>query len=179
MPLRASFLTDRAPSPRLRLRTLLTGWNTLGEWEYYGSDTRIIPFQPWLSQELEPLAVTMPDKLSLALLALVLEDEAGNVLATHSVSAGLDYPAVGPEHALLHDLGRARYSYVRDAEALAAFNLLAQRTALVLRPTFAAQGTSPSRMELVAFTPAGLLSSSVPCQTMLDCTNVLLLVPAN
>ena len=39
----------------------------------------------------------------------LLQDEAGNVLPTHSVSAGLDYPAVGPEHALLHDLGRVRY----------------------------------------------------------------------
>jgi tryptophan synthase beta chain len=41
------------------------------------------------------------------------------------VSAGLDYPAVGPEHALLHDLGRVRYDSVRDQEALDAFRLLA------------------------------------------------------
>ena len=39
----------------------------------------------------------------------LLQDDAGNVLPTHSVSAGLDYPAVGPEHALLHDKGRVRY----------------------------------------------------------------------
>ena len=44
----------------------------------------------------------------------LLQDEAGNVLPTHSVSAGLDYPAVGPEHALLHDAGRIRYDSVRD-----------------------------------------------------------------
>jgi tryptophan synthase beta chain len=56
----------------------------------------------------------------------LLQDEAGNVLPTHSVSAGLDYPAVGPEHALLHDLGRARYAFVRDPEALDAFRLLAR-----------------------------------------------------
>jgi tryptophan synthase beta chain len=61
----------------------------------------------------------------------LLQDQAGNVLPTHSVSAGLDYPAVGPEHALLHDLGRARYSYVRDEEALAAFHLLAQREGIL------------------------------------------------
>ena len=56
----------------------------------------------------------------------LLQDEAGNVLPTHSVSAGLDYPAVGPEHALLHDAGRIRYASAKDDEALAAFHLLAE-----------------------------------------------------
>jgi tryptophan synthase beta chain len=56
----------------------------------------------------------------------LLQDEAGNILPTHSVSAGLDYPAVGPEHALLHDRGRVRYDAVTDEEALAAFHLLAE-----------------------------------------------------
>jgi tryptophan synthase beta chain len=56
----------------------------------------------------------------------LLQDEAGNVLPTHSVSAGLDYPAVGPEHALLHDEGRVEYASVRDDEALAAFHLLGE-----------------------------------------------------
>jgi tryptophan synthase beta chain len=56
----------------------------------------------------------------------LLQDEAGNVLPTHSVSAGLDYPAVGPEHALLHDARRVEYAAVSDAEALAGFRLLAE-----------------------------------------------------
>ncbi len=56
----------------------------------------------------------------------LLQDAAGNVLPTHSVSAGLDYPAVGPEHALLHDEGRVEYASVTDEEALAAFHLLAK-----------------------------------------------------
>jgi len=56
----------------------------------------------------------------------LLQDAAGNVLPTHSVSAGLDYPAVGPEHALLHDEGRVEYVSVSDAEALAAFHLLGE-----------------------------------------------------
>jgi tryptophan synthase beta chain len=56
----------------------------------------------------------------------LLQDAAGNVLPTHSVSAGLDYPAVGPEHALLHDEGRVRYASVTDDEALAAFHLLGE-----------------------------------------------------
>ena len=56
----------------------------------------------------------------------LLQDEAGNVLPTHSVSAGLDYPAIGPEHALLRDQGRVRYDAVSDDEALGAFHLLAR-----------------------------------------------------
>ena len=61
----------------------------------------------------------------------LLQDEAGNVLPTHSVSAGLDYPAVGPEHALLRDEGRVRYTAVRDDEALAAFHLLSELEGII------------------------------------------------
>ena len=50
----------------------------------------------------------------------VLQNDAGQVAATHSVSAGLDYTSVGPEHAMLHDSGRATYTSATDAEALAA-----------------------------------------------------------
>jgi len=56
----------------------------------------------------------------------LLQDEDGQVLPTHSVSAGLDYPAVGPEHSLLRDLGRVEYTAVTDDEALEAFDLLSR-----------------------------------------------------
>jgi tryptophan synthase beta chain len=56
----------------------------------------------------------------------VLQDDVGNIELTHSVSAGLDYAAVGPEHAWLHESGRADYHYVSDAEALGAFQALAR-----------------------------------------------------
>jgi tryptophan synthase beta chain len=56
----------------------------------------------------------------------VLQDAHGNILPTHSVSAGLDYAAVGPEHAWLRDRGRATYGWVSDDEALEAFHLLAR-----------------------------------------------------
>jgi tryptophan synthase beta chain len=56
----------------------------------------------------------------------VLQDSHGNIELTHSVSAGLDYAAVGPEHAWLHDNGRAEYHYVSDDEALDAFQTLAR-----------------------------------------------------
>jgi tryptophan synthase beta chain len=54
----------------------------------------------------------------------VLQDEAGQIAGTHSVSAGLDYPGVGPEHAFLKDSGRVRYVAVGDVDALDAFYLL-------------------------------------------------------
>jgi tryptophan synthase beta chain len=56
----------------------------------------------------------------------VLQDHAGNIEPTHSVSAGLDYAAVGPEHAWLHERGRAEYHHVSDEEALDAFQTLAR-----------------------------------------------------
>jgi tryptophan synthase beta chain len=57
---------------------------------------------------------------------LLLQDEGGQVLPTHSISAGLDYPAVGPEHAFLGSEGRVKYVSVTDAEALDAFHRLAE-----------------------------------------------------
>jgi tryptophan synthase beta chain len=57
---------------------------------------------------------------------MLLQDEHGQVLPTHSISAGLDYPAVGPEHAHLESLGRVEYVKVSDGEALRAFRLLAR-----------------------------------------------------
>src|SRR5579859_4351326 len=55
----------------------------------------------------------------------LLQDDAGQIAGTHSVSAGLDYPGVGPEHSWLHDVGRAEYVSADDTEALAACKLLA------------------------------------------------------
>jgi len=54
----------------------------------------------------------------------VLQNEEGQIAQTHSISAGLDYPAVGPEHAHLRDIGRAAYTYATDDQALEAFQLL-------------------------------------------------------
>jgi tryptophan synthase beta chain len=61
----------------------------------------------------------------------VLQDDAGNILPTHSIAAGLDYPAVGPEHALLRDLGRVRYEAVTDEEARRAFHALAETEGII------------------------------------------------
>jgi tryptophan synthase beta chain len=58
-------------------------------------------------------------------LSAVLQDEEGQILEAHSVSAGLDYPGVGPEHAWLRDSGRVRYVGIEDGEAVAAFHRVA------------------------------------------------------
>jgi tryptophan synthase beta chain len=59
-------------------------------------------------------------------LTYLLQDAEGQIEEAHSISAGLDYPGIGPEHAWLHDVGRATYLTATDAESLAAFQLCAE-----------------------------------------------------
>jgi tryptophan synthase beta chain len=61
----------------------------------------------------------------------VMQTEDGQIMETHSISAGLDYPSVGPEHAYLRDQGRAIYTYATDDEALAAFQLLCRLEGII------------------------------------------------
>lgn len=61
----------------------------------------------------------------------LLQDEQGQIEHAHSISAGLDYPGVGPEHAHLHDIGRAEYQAVTDDEALAAFQVLTKLEGII------------------------------------------------
>nr|HET7858647.1 tryptophan synthase subunit beta [Caldimonas sp.] len=61
----------------------------------------------------------------------LLQDDDGQIIETHSISAGLDYPGVGPEHAYLHDVGRAEYVSVTDDEALAAFHRLCRTEGII------------------------------------------------
>jgi tryptophan synthase beta chain len=63
--------------------------------------------------------------------SLLLQDGHGNILTTHSISAGLDYPSVGPEHAWLAARGRTSYAFVDDGEALAGFEWLAEREGIL------------------------------------------------
>ncbi|MEJ7710254.1 MAG: tryptophan synthase subunit beta [Pyrinomonadaceae bacterium] len=64
-------------------------------------------------------------------MSYVLQDDRGQIAATHSISAGLDYPSIGPEHAYLHDLGRVEYTSVSDQEALNAFQTLASLEGII------------------------------------------------
>lgn len=61
----------------------------------------------------------------------LLQDEGGQIALTHSISAGLDYASIGPEHAYLHDIGRVRYVYASDAEALKAFQILSNTEGII------------------------------------------------
>jgi tryptophan synthase beta chain len=61
----------------------------------------------------------------------LLQDENGQIIETHSISAGLDYPGVGPEHAWLKDSGRAEYVTISDAEALHAFHQLCRLEGII------------------------------------------------
>ena len=69
----------------------------------------------------------------------LLQDEDGQILEGHSISAGLDYPGIGPEHAWLHDIGRADYVSVTDMEALDAFQMLCRTEGIIpaLEPSHA------------------------------------------
>jgi tryptophan synthase beta chain len=64
-------------------------------------------------------------------MSYVLQDERGQIASTHSVSAGLDYPSIGPEHAFLHDSGRVEYVSASDAEALEAFQTLSKLEGII------------------------------------------------
>jgi len=64
-------------------------------------------------------------------MSYVLQDTNGQIATTHSISAGLDYSAIGPEHAFLHDNGRAEYIRSSDAEALEGFELCAKLEGII------------------------------------------------
>lgn len=64
-------------------------------------------------------------------MSYVLQDEHGQIRATHSVSAGLDYASVGPEHAYFHSTGRVEYTHASDQEALDAFQLVSHLEGII------------------------------------------------
>jgi len=83
----------------------------------------------------------------------LLQDDDGQILETHSVSAGLDYPGVGPEHAYLHDIGRAEYVTVTDDEALAAFHRLCRTEGII--PALESSHAVAHAMKIAPALPAG------------------------
>lgn len=84
----------------------------------------------------------------------LMQDEQGQVLEAHSISAGLDYPGIGPEHAHLADTGRARYEKVTDAEVVDAFQLLSRTEGIIpaLEPAHALAWMARARDELAGKT---------------------------
>ena len=81
----------------------------------------------------------------------ILADEDGQIADAHSISAGLDYPGVGPEHAYLRDIGRAEYLGATDAEAVAAFGDLARTEGIIpaLEPAHALARARDLEAELI------------------------------
>jgi hypothetical protein len=80
VPVYASFLTDQSPGENLVIRSELYGWNALGQRETYAHAETPLVFEAWMSRELPPINVTMPDKPALVMLALTLENAGGVVL---------------------------------------------------------------------------------------------------
>ncbi|HTK60571.1 MAG TPA: tryptophan synthase subunit beta, partial [Candidatus Baltobacteraceae bacterium] len=85
----------------------------------------------------------------------LLQDEDGQIADTWSVSAGLDYPAVGPEHAYLKDSGRAEYVGCTDAEALAAFKALAESEGII--PAFESAHALAHALKLAEEEPESIM----------------------
>ena len=83
-----------------------------------------------------------------------MQDEFGQVQEAHSISAGLDYPGVGPEHSHLASIGRARYEQVTDAEVIDAFQLLSRTEGIIpaLEPAHALAWVSRDRAALAGRT---------------------------
>jgi tryptophan synthase beta chain len=88
--------------------------------------------------------------------SMVLQDAHGNILPTHSVSAGLDYPSVGPEHAWLHARGRTEYTWVDDADAVEGFSWLA-RTEGILPALESAHAIAWIRKHLADLSPGAVV----------------------
>src|SRR4051812_31253481 len=86
----------------------------------------------------------------------ILQDDDGNIELTHSISAGLDYAAVGPEHAWLRELGRAEYGYITDADALTAFQALAKLEG-ILPALESAHAVAYARQVATELGPDGIL----------------------
>jgi len=90
----------------------------------------------------------------------IMQDEDGQILEAHSISAGLDYPGTGPEHAWLRDSGRARYTAITDREALAAFATCARLEGIIpaLESAHAiawALANGPSELDLICLSGRG------------------------
>jgi tryptophan synthase beta chain len=122
--------------PRCIIACVGGGSNAMGVFhEFVGDDVELVGVEAGgrgsePGQHSATLAHGLPGVLHGAL-STVLQDREGQIYDTHSVSAGLDYPGVGPEHSFLQRSGRARYVTVSDQEALAAFLVLCEKEGII------------------------------------------------
>lgn len=90
----------------------------------------------------------------------ILQSSAGQIIETHSISAGLDYPGVGPEHAWLKDSGRAEYVVATDEEALRGFRMLTQREGIIPGDAHCTFVPAPSLMNIISLS-AGIIARNL------------------
>ncbi len=86
VPLHLSSMTDKPMGDKLTLKCELYGWDSFGERESYSTFSKELPYKAWMQSELEPLAVTMPSKPAVAVLAMVLENSAGDIVQHNFVT---------------------------------------------------------------------------------------------
>jgi tryptophan synthase beta chain len=134
---RAQILAAEGRLPDVLFACVGGGSNAMGLFQSFREDAtvRLVGVEaggrsPELGQHAARFAGGSPGVLQ-GTFSYVLQDAAGQIAATHSISAGLDYPAVGPEHAALHDGGRAEYVSAGDDAALAACSLLARYEGII------------------------------------------------
>jgi tryptophan synthase beta chain len=122
---RKQILTVEGRLPDLLIACVGGGSNSIGLFHEFIADESVRMIGVEAGGRGEALGVLQGTR------SYVLQDENGQISTTHSVSAGLDYSAIGPEHAYLHDIGRISYSKASDAEALEAFQLLARLEGII------------------------------------------------
>jgi tryptophan synthase beta chain len=134
---RAQILEREKRLPDMLVACVGGGSNAIGFFHDFVSDAgvRMIGVEaggrgPALGEHAARFAGGKPGVLQ-GTLSFVLQDDRGQIAGTHSVSAGLDYPGVGPEHSLLHDRGRVEYTAISDEAALEAFQLLSRLEGII------------------------------------------------
>ena len=137
MEARAQVLTSHGRLPDAVVACVGGGSNAIGIFHAFLDDpgVRLVGYEPGgdgveTGRHGATLTAGSPGSLHGAM-SYLLQDEDGQTSESHSISAGLDYPGVGPEHALLKDLGRAEYHPVTDTEAMEAFRLLCRTEGII------------------------------------------------
>src|SRR5207253_1962775 len=134
---RAQILAKEGRLPDVLVACVGGGSNSIGLFHHFLSDrqVRMIGVEaggrsPMLGHHAARFSGGRPGVLH-GTFSYILQDEDGQIVPTHSVSAGLDYPSVGPEHAALHDAGRVDYTSINDDEALEAFHELSRLEGII------------------------------------------------
>ncbi len=108
VPMYASFMTDVDVGPRLTLEAQLHGWDTLGIHRVHDHKSQAIKYRPWMSQELPPLEIVMPQRPGLAVLSLTLRDAGGSVLHRNFSTYLVAGAATPQDETLVTDAGKLR-----------------------------------------------------------------------